>query len=170
MNDFIALFGDYSISTALIFCSAIGFVYGTYTKVRKKLITDYEAKKKQEDMLQKTFNTVKTLKNEIEKLNIQQNTFAERLEKMDKQNRERELNKIKDRLLQSYRYYTSIEKNPLQAWTRMEAQSFWDLFKEYEKLGGNGYMHSEVQPEMNKLEIIEMDDVEKLRKLFEHRK
>ena len=41
----------------------------------------------------------------------------------------------------------------------MEAEAFWELFGEYEDRGGNSYMHSVVQPAMNKLTVLEMDEV-----------
>ena len=68
---------------------------------------------------------------------------------MEEENRRRERNKLRDRILQSYRYYTSPEKNPMRAWSEMEADAFWKIFKDYEDLDGDGYVHSEVQPAMN---------------------
>ena len=38
----------------------------------------------------------------------------------------------------------------------MESEAFWDLFKEYEEADGDGYMHTEVQPAMNLLTVLEM--------------
>ena len=37
----------------------------------------------------------------------------------------------------------------------MEAEAFWELFKDYEEDGGNGYIHSVVRPAMNLLRIVE---------------
>jgi hypothetical protein len=59
-------------------------------------------------------------------------------------------------LLQNYRYYTSTIQNPSQSWTRMESEAFWELFREYEETGGDGYMHTEVQPAMERLLIVEV--------------
>ena len=88
---------------------------------------------------------------------------------MEKDTKRRERNKLRDRLLQNFRYFTSKEKNPLQAWTRMEAEAFWELFKDYEDVDGDGYVHSEVQPAMNLLEVIEMEDTEKVTQLMKSR-
>ena len=82
--------------------------------------------------------------------------FMSRLEEIEKQNKKRECSKLRDMLLQNYRYYTSKTQNPSQSWTRMESEAFWELFREYEEAGGNGYMHSVVQPEMERLTIIEV--------------
>lgn len=63
-------------------------------------------------------------------------------------------NELREKLLNSYRYFTSLETNPKQEWNEMEAESFWHTLKDYEDLGGNGYMHSVVKPAMEKLTII----------------
>ena len=51
----------------------------------------------------------------------------------------------------------------------MEAEAFWELFKDYEDVDGDGYVHSEVQPAMNLLEVIEMEDTEKVTQLMKSR-
>lgn len=68
--------------------------------------------------------------------------------------REIKKNELREKLLSMYRFYTSIEQNPKQEWNEMEAEVFWDLFKDYEKLGGNGFMHNTVKPAMNALKIV----------------
>ena len=89
---------------------------------------------------------------------------------MEEDRKAGELNKLQAQLLNSYHYYTNEYKNPQLAWSKMESKSFWDSFGDYEKLGGNGFMHSEVQPAMNRLEEIEMDDTERLAELYASRK
>ena len=84
----------------------------------------------------------------------------ETFEEIAEQNRKRECNKLRDILLQSYRYYTNKEQNPSQSWTKMESEAFWDLFRDYEDLGGNGYMHTVVQPEMERLCIVNVSEQE----------
>ena len=37
----------------------------------------------------------------------------------------------------------------------MESEAFWELFREYEDAGGNGYMHTEVLPAMELLTVVE---------------
>ena len=68
--------------------------------------------------------------------------------------REIKRNELREKLLSMYRFYTSIEQNPKQEWNEMEAEVFWDLFKDYEKLGGNGFMHNTVKPAMNALKVV----------------
>jgi hypothetical protein len=38
----------------------------------------------------------------------------------------------------------------------MESDAFWELFRDYEDLGGDGHMHSKVEPDMRGLTVIEM--------------
>jgi len=80
------------------------------------------------------------------------------LAKMEETLDRRERNKLRDRLLQSYRYYTNLTTNPSHSWNRMESEAFWELFRDYEDAGGNGYMHSHVQPAMEELEIVEVGE------------
>lgn len=63
-------------------------------------------------------------------------------------------NELREKLLNMYRYHTSIENNPKQEWTEMEAEVFWDLFEDYETLGGNGFMHETVKPAMKALKVV----------------
>lgn len=63
-------------------------------------------------------------------------------------------NELREKLLSSYRHFTSKELNPNQEWNEMEAEAFWHLFSDYEQLDGNGYMHTVVKPAMESLTII----------------
>ena len=51
----------------------------------------------------------------------------------------------------------------------MESESFWELFKDYEEMDGDGYVHTDVQPAMNQLEIIEMYDKDRVVELMHSR-
>ena len=80
------------------------------------------------------------------------------------------MRKLQNALLENYRLYADINRNPMQAWSKMEANAFWDLFEEYEAVGGDGFMHTQVQPAMQKLIVIPMNDLEKLEELMHSRK
>ena len=58
----------------------------------------------------------------------------------------------------------------MKAWSEMEADAFWKIFKDYEDLEGDGYVHSEVQPTMNDLEKIPMHETEKITELMKSRR
>lgn len=96
------------------------------------------------------------LEEEIQELRVMIQEDKERLARMEDADRRRECNKLRDMLLQNYRYYTNKERNPSQTWTQMESEAFWELFRDYEELGGNGYMHTEVQPAMERLLVVEV--------------
>ena len=65
--------------------------------------------------------------------------------------------------------FTSKQKNPMQSWTEMERDAFFDLIKDYESLDGNGHVHSVVIPEMNMLDVIPMTDKKAIEELFHSR-
>jgi hypothetical protein len=95
-----------------------------------------------------------------------QRVLNERLDRLES----REKNAIRQKLLDEHRLFTNLERNPMKAWTEMEQHAFFKLVKDYEDLGGNDYVHSQVLPDMNRLEVIKMDDIERLAALMSSRK
>lgn len=93
-------------------------------------------------------------------------TINKRLDHLEK----REKNAIRAKLLEEYRLFTDMVKNPMQAWTEMEHHAFFEVVKDYEELGGNDYVHSEVIPTVNKLAVIPMADLTRLSELMKSRK
>lgn len=51
----------------------------------------------------------------------------------------------------------------------MEADGFWDLFRKSEKAGG-GYIHTVVQPDMERLGVVDLDDADAVAALMSSRK
>ena len=98
------------------------------------------------------------LEEEIQELRVMIQEDKKRIARVEEQEQRRERNKIRDMLLQNYRYYTNKERNPHQSWTQMEAEAFWELFGDYEDLGGNGYMHTVVQPDMERLIVVDVGE------------
>ena len=95
-----------------------------------------------------------------------QNVLNERLDRLEK----REKNSLRQKILQEHRLFTDEKTNPMKAWTEMEHHSFFELVKDYEELGGNDYVHSDVLPDMNRLRIILMSDRDALYELMNSRK
>lgn len=83
----------------------------------------------------------------IEKIQLRQ-------EELDAARRAQKVNELRTYLLNSFRYFTSLDNNPEQSWNEMEAHAFWAMFRDYEELGGNDYVHKIVQPAMNKLKVV----------------
>lgn len=184
MDYFLRLFGSVTIERAVFVLAALFFLWKTYKKVEKffseKALAEKAKDTKMAEVIdqinkypqwhQQSLDIQKKFTQEIEGLRKGQQENNRRLEKMEEENRRRERNKLRDRILQSYRYYTSPEKNPMKAWSEMEADAFWKIFKDYEDLEGDGYVHSEVQPAMNDLEKIQMHETEKITELMKSRR
>lgn len=105
----------------------------------------------------------------ISELKERQEENTRLLQELREENRKRSVNDLRNKLLQLYRYYSSKQKNPMQAWSEMEAKAFWDMFGDYEDAGGNGHMKTEVKPAMRRLEEIPMTETEKIKELMESR-
>lgn len=184
MDEFINLFGHITVSNIIYLTLACGFVYKVYTKIRdffaNKAEDDIHHKQEIADMIDavkeltkdrtEMLENQKAMQTQLVQLYSAQQANSERLTQLETNINNRERNKLRDRILQSYRYYTSSQHNPLQQWTKMEATAFWSLFDDYEAIGGNGYVHSVVQPSMQSLEVIEMDDADNIAHLMANRK
>jgi hypothetical protein len=90
----------------------------------------------------------------------------ERLDRLER----REKNALRQKILQEHRIFTDESMNPMRAWTEMEHHSFFELVRDYEELGGNDYVHSEVLPAMNRLRVIPMSDRNTLYELMSSRR
>lgn len=180
---FLEVFGGLTVANVVQIILAVAFLIYVGKKIRDYLIKRYEAEQEKDKKLHEALESVRKypeyrkqsiaiqqkLEGEIQSIRQAQEENVRRLDEMEKSTQRRERNKLRDRLLQNFRYFTSKEKNPMQAWTRMESEAFWELFKDYEEAGGNGYVHSEVQPTMNLLELVEMDDTERVTQLMKSR-
>lgn len=177
LDQFLCVFGDVTVSEIIKFVFALLFLYAIYKEVkklndakieerRKEAEEEKEHKKKVDEAWevtrkypayhQESIDIRDGLKKEIKEMREYFDEMMKRFDKMEEQNKKRECSKLRDMLLQNYRYYTNINQNPSQSWTRMESEAFWELFREYEEAGGNGYMHTEVLPAMQRLNIIEV--------------
>ena len=169
LNSFLDLFGQVTISTVVGLVLASIFLYMVYKKIKEYLIERYEAEKTRDERINEALDAVhkypeyraqslaiqQSLEQEIQVIRESVERYESRLESMEENQKRRECNKLRDRLLQSYRYYTNENSNPSKSWTHMEAEAFWSLFRDYEEAGGNGYMHTVVQPAMTNLTIRE---------------
>lgn len=169
-DEFTKLFGKISVLNVIELLLAGVFLYLIYKKVRDHLIKVHESEKKRDEQLHEALEAVRKypeyrrqsvqiqqkLESEIQALRKSQEENMERLVAMEELTKRRERNKLRDRLLQNYRFYTNPETNPNMSWTRMESEAFWELFRDYEDAGGNGYVHTEVLPAMERLTVIEV--------------
>lgn len=163
---------------------ALIFAVYVYRKIKariiKKVKADAERDKKLDEAIaavakypeyrQQSIDIQHSLQSQISTLHDAQEEQRQMLETMSDGINKRERNRLRERILQNFRYYTSKEHNPGLAWTRMECDAFWETFGDYEDLNGDGYVHTVVQPAMNELRIIEMDDLDEIAWLMGQRK
>ncbi len=169
-SDFLALFGDVTISDILIFILGAGYIipklrqfydwsrkYWQNTEKREKAIDDAGNLEK---FHKQSVDIRSELQRQIKELREAVNGIIERLDKRDKDDREKRLNKTYNLIIQMFQFYTSEERNPMLAWTAMEADAFWKIVRDYEDDGGDGYVHTDIVPPMKQLKTIEMYDPE----------
>jgi len=92
----------------------------------------------------------KMMHDDIKQLMDKVDNVTVRFEEMQKKNNETKLKELKDTLINYYNKYRVVGE-----WTKLEKDAFWDLFDDYEKRGGNGYIHSIVEPAMRELKEID---------------
>ena len=183
-DEFIAVFGKITLFDIVQLLLAGVFLLLAYRKLKKYLVDKHDREQLRDAQLKEALDSVRKypeyrqqsiriqqeLEEKIQAIRIEQTEQTKRLVKMEEDAKRRERSKLRDLLLQSYRYYTDKERNPLGAWTSMEAEAFWELFKEYEDAGGNGYIHTVVQPAMNLLKVIDIEDAASVLRLTNSRK
>ena len=190
LEEFLDTFGTLTIGIVVeILIAAVG-VFVAYKKLKDKMIGAYEERKQQKDDIQEALDGVRALPNyrkqslEIQNqlkdaddkiletcqkiqdgVNENHRILNERLDRLE----DRERNALREKILHMHRMFTSVKRNPMQAWSEMERDSFNELIKDYESLNGNGHVHTVVIPDMNKLRVILMTDSEELAELFHSR-
>ena len=124
---------------------------------------------KQGDIDKKIDNVQTSLTSIINSITATQQEIIKKVDSLAEQSRKYQLADIRETLLQAYRYYTGDSTNPSRMWTEMEANAFWEQYATYKEHGGNGYMESVVKPEMNKLHVIHLSDVDAISELMASR-
>lgn len=173
---FIKLFGDITILDVIWFVLAIAFIVTIFVQLFRflsRMIKEHdtreaqwketvEATKKYPEYREQSLKIQEGFKNQIEELKnlylaLQEKTERqeEHLAKIEEGNQKRERNKIRDILLQYYKRYADPKNNPSLSWTRVESETFWELFKDYEELNGDGLMHDTVEPAMRLLDVVD---------------
>lgn len=183
-DEFLKIFGNITVLQFIEIVLAIVFIIVVLKKFKKYINAQHDMENKREAELQEALNGVrmypkyreqsieiqKDLENKFDVVHEMCESIIHRLDEIEKRRDETERKKLQETLLQHYRMFTDVKKNEMQAWTEMEANAFWELFTEYEDKGGNGFMHSIVQPAMSKLVVVKMDDEQKLYELMHSRK
>lgn len=168
MNEFVEIFGDFTVGYVVSFITACIFMVTMYNKTKKYFLEKYDSEQQKNGQIEEMLTEIKEfteyrresmkmqgiINEQIQELKAMHQNNTKRLEKIEEENKQRECNRLRDILLQNYRYYTSREP---QSWSRMEHDTFFEIYNDYTNLGGNSYMHSVVGPAMEKLTITEID-------------
>lgn len=168
-DQFIEVFGNVTVLDVATFIIAVGVAVLLYRKVRDFFVAQHEAQKQQAEDLkealagvrkypeyrQQSIEIQQMLQAEISELKAQQQENTKRLIEIEERRDRQKRNELRDTLLRNFRYYTNKHTNPEQTWTRVESETFWELYKDYEETGGNGYMHTDVVPVMKLLTVVD---------------
>lgn len=189
-EELINTFGTLTVAFVVELIVAIVGIIIAYNKLKDKIIGSYKERKQQEDDINEALTGVRNMpKYRQQSLEIQkelkdndskildtckkiqdgvaenQKILNERLDRLE----DRERNDLREKILNMHRLFTSKKRNPMQAWSEMERDSFNELIKDYESLNGNGHIHTVVIPDMHRLRVILMTDTETLAELFHSR-
>ena len=161
VEQFESVFGDVTVSQLIIAAGALVFLWKSFCELKKYLDKRYASKqerdereKERSEQLREALNAI----NEYPKYREQSRKIQEKLNKQIESINSR-LDKLKNEIVNAYRYYTDPVKNPSKSLTRIEYDAFFGLVESYEARGGDGYVHSEIIPAMERLTVIEMENV-----------
>lgn len=170
-SEFANLFGDITILQVAEFVLGCVFLWFVYKKVKEYFVRVHDAEQERDAQLrealtgvrkypeyrQQSVNIQNELNDRIHNLEGTQNEILLRLDRMEESKNRKDRNELRDHLLKYHRYYTNPQTNPSGTWTSMEAEAFWEFFREYEDKGGNGLVHGKVQSDMERLPVVEIE-------------
>ena len=107
---------------------------------------------KQENDVKQSIRHDENIKDDLKIVSEKVDAIAETLSKMQKADNVTEMKKLKEKLVAYYNKYKNSDE-----WTSMDKEVFWDLFEDYEKRGGDGFIHSKVEPIMRELKVIDKE-------------
>ena len=107
--------------------------------------------KQNEDVRQSIVHD-RRIKDDLKNVTDKVNEIADTLSNMQKADNVTEMKKLKEKLVAYYNKYKNSD-----GWTSMDKEVFWDLFEDYENRGGDGFVHSKVEPVMRELKVIDKE-------------
>lgn len=110
----------------------------------------HELQKKHEEDVRQSIRHDEMIKDDISSLTNTVNGIANTLNSMQEKENETKLKELKGSLIRYYHKYKDIGE-----WSKLEKDAFWDLFDDYEARGGDGYIHSIVEPAMRELKEVD---------------
>lgn len=184
MEEFLQVFGHLDLSTVFIIGAACYFMYKVHKVYSKGIIDKHQEVKDKDQQLQQALFAIDEyaayrqqneemqhkLQQSIDKLNAEVEKISKRQDQIEKENKERKVNELRERLVNMHQFYANAEKNPALAWTEMEKEAFDSICKDYELLGGNGFIHDTVKPAMDVLRVVSMHNNAEVIELMHSRK
>ena len=200
MQSFIEVFGDIvvngiTIGTIVLLIAACVFLYKMYQKFKQAVITNHTEEEAKDKKLNDTYeevekyhdyrvkdraqslkiqkeltDAIKELKDSQKELKESQKEYVEELKALGQKISNYELADTKERLMISYRYFTSPYNNPMKAWTDLERDAFMETMRSYESNGGDGHMHTVVLPAMEELRIVSIQHTDEIAELMHSRR
>lgn len=179
-EQFESLFGDVTLSQLIIAAGALVFLWRCFAEIKKYLDKRYASKqekdereKERSEQLREVLDAVskypeyreqsrkiqEKLNKDIESINKCLDKLDARMEATEGLQKKEKLSELKNEIVNAYRYYTDSVKNPSKSLTRIEYDAFFGLVESYEARGGDGYVHTEIIPAMERLTVIEMENV-----------
>lgn len=109
-----------------------------------------ELNKRHDESVMQSMKHDKAIKDDLGKVSDKMDSLSHQITAMQHKMDETEMAKLKDTLISYYKKYKDIGE-----WSQLESDAFWDLFKRYEAHGGNGFMHTVVEPIMREIIIVD---------------
>lgn len=184
MKQIIEVFGNITVGTIILYASAISAIIAALIKAYKVIVEKHDYLQnllKTFEKLQKEVEEMKAIQAELtdniskimrhlEKIESDLTRYSKDLDAYQEEFAKVELNKLRDRLIQSYRYYSSEEKNPMGAWTEIERDAFYGMLHDYYGLKGNGHVKTVVEPSVSSLTVIPISDQKRVSELMQSRR
>lgn len=134
------------LSSAIAVCEIIG----RFSKMIERPVEWLQKKESDHDLLIITIDEMQRITEELSTLTEIVNNITGILNEMQTKENETKLKELKGSLVRYYNKYRNIGE-----WSKIEKEAFWDLFDDYEKRGGDGYIHTIVEPSMRELREID---------------
>lgn len=147
---------SFVIGFFIILSSAVAMndIIGRFSKIIGGPVKWVRKKESDHDLLIVTIDEMQTIKEDLSALTEIVNNITSILNEMRAKENETKLKELKGSLVRYYNKYKNAGE-----WSKIEKDAFWDLFDDYEKRGGDGYIHTIVEPAMRELKEIDSSEI-----------
>lgn len=111
-------------------------------------VNDLEAKQKNDT--KESIRHDEMIRYDLNKVSVTVDEIAATLSDMKKKDNATEIKKLKDKIVGYYNKFKDVRE-----WTKVDKDVFWDLFDDYDARGGDGFVHSIIEPVMRQLKEID---------------